>query len=849
MIFRFTALALWALIMTTVAGCGGGGGGGGSATGPSSTAPVTTPGATITSVTVNSPPVVTFVVNDSNGKPVSGLTLFNPAGAAGDPACGGSNVRFAIAKYDGFNWQNLVSRQRYAVDDFSNPSAPKYAVIEGATDPVPSATITNPPTAVNDPTARVVGILEQANGVYTYLFATDVTTPLLMANAIAGKNVALGKLANNGNLAVKDGQTIHRVTLQLCYVDPVTQTTVKVNPYMDFTLGADGKAVPFTDGQGNLVPAVQVVDRASCNECHQNLAHHNADIDATQSDVGAYVDPQACVMCHNPGSSDFSTDNPIDFKLMVHKFHMGKRLTQDFVVGTTVARQDLGAGNIAGILYPQDQRNCVECHDGSATAIHKTAQGDNWKRTPSKNACWACHDDYKTPASTWQTAHAPYASFFSPSISNPDATPDYVCEECHSDAGGGPAPTIAVSHQITEWVKSENYQYNIWGITKNPDNTVTVEYSVSNPNSGTDYDILNPQYQYTVVSTDGATTTKIFRFGSLNMLFGWNSTDYSNVGAAGRPWNSSCTIAPTASPSCDPTTGLPEPGPAGPIARGQPVAINTMFDSSVQRVGTSNHFKLTSTVLPAAANGTIAVAFQGFVNEDKDANTSWNIPVANVVKYFAMSGNEIDRRQVVSADACNACHGRNVAFTDINTFLPGLGGHDGSQTDPAVCVICHNGNLDGTSVLGGQADSGHFKRMIHMMHRAQSTNYPVMPSTLITTGDLAATGTYTGIINCNTCHVNGSYKTDLGVLGSSTIINTIDPSNPLLNSVISPKAATCSSCHVTDDAKNHMIQTGGAAFGTVTQTDISAGEVFESCSGCHQPGGIEPVDAAHGLGN
>lgn len=849
---RFVGLALMALMMATLAGCGGGGG-------SSSSAPVTpsssAAGGTILGVTINSPPVVTFVVNDSAGNPISGLKLFDSAGFAGDPACGGANVTFAIAKFDGSNWQSLISRQRYAVDDLSDPTALKHAVIEGATDPKPTATIVNPSTAVSDPSTRVVGILEEADGKYTYRFATDVTTPLLMANAVAGRNVALGKLANNGNLAVKDGKTLHRIALQLCYVDPVTKATVKANPYIDFTLGADGRAVPYLDSQNKLVAARQVVDRESCNECHVNFAQHG----------GNRVDPQYCVMCHNPGSTDYETGNSIDFKLMVHKFHMGKRLTQDYAVRAAVARKDMGSGTIAGMLYPQDQRNCVKCHDGSSTATHRTAQGNNWIDKSSKNACWACHDDYKTPGSKWQTYHAPYASFFTPSVANPDSTSDFVCQSCHNSAGTGVASTPVKEHEITEWVKSENYQFNIWGITKNADNTLTVEYSVSNPKTGTDYDLMDAQYQYTVVNTAGTTTTKTFTFGALNMLFGWNTTDYANDGGIGRAWSSSCTVAPTATPTCDSSTGMPKAGTAGPLTRGQPVAINAMFDSSVQRVGTGNHFKLTSTVLPASASGTVGVAFQGRVSEKKDANTNWSIPVKNVVNYFAMSGGKVDRRKVVSADKCNACHGRNLGFTNVGTFKPGLGGHGGSRNDPEVCVICHNGNnpLNGTVVSGGQvtqyAESADFKRMIHMMHAEQEENYPVWPNVKKTT--VMNSDVYTGLKNCNVCHVNNSYLQSRSVLGTSVTYSvnlatnstnaSVTDTDASDNTVISPKASACSSCHTSATAKQHMNDTGGAAFSTgtyrtATQADLASGTVvFEACDGCHLTGGQAPVDLFH----
>jgi OmcA/MtrC family decaheme c-type cytochrome len=784
MISRLVGAALLALMTATLAGCGGGGGGGSASVSAAAT------GGTITGITVNSPPVVTFVVRDSAGNPLTGLTLYKAGydGHCGSPSENGNytaNVAFAIAKFDGANWQSLISRQRYAT------SAPgQYSVVEGTTDP------TNPTELLPPSTPRVVGQLSEANGVYTYQFATDVTTPQLLVNAASGD--LLGKVANNGNLAVKDGKTLHRVALQLCFVDPVSKQTMKLNPYLDFTLGANGTGVPFKDSQGNPVPAREVADRASCNECHLNFAHHNQSIEPVQPDTGAYIDPQVCVMCHNPGSSDFVTGNPIDFKLMVHKFHMGKRLTQDYAVGAAVARID-AAGVITGVLYPQDQRNCVKCHDGSATASHRTAQGNNWKTTSSKNACWACHDDYKTPGSGWQTAHAPYASFFTTSVSNPDATSDSVCQSCHNDAGGGVAPTNAKAHEIPEWELSKNYQLNIWGINKNANNSLTVEYSVSNPNTGADYDLLDPALAS--------------HFSNLGLLFGWNTTDYANDEGNGR---------------------------------GQPFSV-AATDASVQRVGTSNHFKVTSTVLPAAASGTVAVAFQGRVDE-----SGLHVPVPNVVKYIAMNGNAVERRRVVSAEQCNVCHGRFIGYSDLTTFMPGLGAHDASRNDPQVCVICHNGNnpLSGTVMSGNgltqYAESADFKRMIHKMHVQQEGNYPVWPKLKITTAQNAEI--YQGLRNCNVCHVNNSYQVNASLLGTSLIPGPVDTAftdtDASDNLVISPKASTCSSCHDSVEVKSHMLD-NGAVFGTVTQGDLAAGKVFEECDACHLPGGMAPVDSVH----
>ena len=890
-------LALTATLIASLAACNGGGGGdsapatgGGSASGAVATLAAKDPttsntannpkaafsliiGAGLSPLTVNSPPVVNFAVIDAAGKPVPGLTLFNAGGASADPACSGGNVKFAIAQLQpDDSWRSLISNKQTVAASVS----PSLSVIYGALDPVQTATIANPATIDADH-PQLVGILTEnaADGYYTYRAATDVTNPAAVttANGAAGTSVL-----TNGLAVIKDGKTVHRAALLLCYVDPVTRATVKVNPYVDFTVGADGKAVAVTDSAGSLSDAKKVVDRGSCNACHQNFAAHG----------GARVDPQVCVVCHNPGSQDFHNNGAsVDFKLMVHKFHMGKSLTQDYLVHNSVARKTDTSKTpnvVTGVTFPGQIKNCSKCHDGgSGSALVKTAQGDNWKTKPSKSACFACHDDYKVAGSGWQVSHIGAGV----SLTDPDSNADSLCVKCHAPLTSAVNP--AVVHAVPEWVMGANYQYNIWSTKLNADRTVTIEYSVSNPANGSDYDIVDfTKYRYSIANTAGTQKTNTFAFAGV-LYVGWGSDDYSNTGAIGRPWGTSCTTqVASGAPTCDAnglpkasTPGTPNTNGAGGalIARGQPVALSVLFDPTMQRVGGSNHFTVTSTPIPASATGTGVVAYAGRVNLQKDANTSYAIPVKNVVSYFALTSGAtvVPRRDVVATAKCEVCHDKFIKNH----------GHGGSRNTPEVCVICHNGNnpLNGTVVAaatppapgfaatGAWGDSAHFKRSIHLWHKEQATNNKVT-ATLLGQGinfpaQFPNTAAYGNIGNCNLCHVNNSYQKDRGVMGTSRTYDvdltkasasaTVTDTDPSNNAVISPKAAACSACHDSDVEKTHMMNVGGATFGgqfgigslagdsKVTQGDLQAGKLKETCDSCHAVGGLVPVDVKHNL--
>jgi OmcA/MtrC family decaheme c-type cytochrome len=265
--------------------------------------------------------------------------------------------------------------------------------------------------------------------------------------------------------------------------------------------------------------------------------------------------------------------------------------------------------------------------------------------------------------------------------------------------------------------------------------------------------------------------------------------------------------------------------------------------------------------------------------------------VQNTYKELALTGTLNPRRTIVATAKCNACHGALGTTSGSNTLAEAF--HGGARDIVEACVVCHdpnrasNGNImtNGLLVNGAPAyESYQFKRMIHGIHgNSKRTNpfthgnttlgafanpggAPIAPWTTpmkdskgiaygtAGTGveNYAAEVAWPGVgINCNVCHVNNSYKQDLGPVatmigkpfaaGSTTVLETdVNKWN-----VISPKAASCTACHDSAAAIGHVTTFGGASFGNLTQGGFVAAE-RESCDDCHAPGGFKGVDLVHG---
>jgi OmcA/MtrC family decaheme c-type cytochrome len=233
---------------------------------------------------------------------------------------------------------------------------------------------------------------EAGDGAYTY--AMQYTIP---ANASGSYAVALEGYVNE----------------RLADLDAPVRVAA-FNPVMYFAL----------DG-GQAAVRRQVVDQASCNTCHDELALHGAQ----RQNV------EYCVLCHNPTASDEARrpeeampPASINFRVLIHGLHSGGQLVNPLVV--------YGFGgneyNFSHVVFPGNLASCQTCHvPGSyglplAGGIQPTTITQDGVLVdsvlPIRSTCASCHDsqavaghaELQTTASgieTCEVCHGPGKEF------------------------------------------------------------------------------------------------------------------------------------------------------------------------------------------------------------------------------------------------------------------------------------------------------------------------------------------------------------------------------------------------------------------------------------------------------
>jgi OmcA/MtrC family decaheme c-type cytochrome len=659
---------------------------------------------------------------------------------------GSNDVRFTIAKLQGSPLGNLTGTWQSYINSIETPQAEGDAAI--GTEPRLQATY-----------ERDEGEFQNlGDGNYRYHLAqslTDLPQDELDQAAFEGLDLSYEPDRN------------HRVAMQFD--------------------NAPGKANPFYDWvpAGGSVSNMQIAATENCNRCHDPLAIHG----------GGRIEIEYCVTCHNAGSTDADSTNTVDMKVMIHKIHHGANLTNlpYAIYGFRDSEHDYST-----LVYPQDIRNCRNCHMGTNTdngdeEILITNEGDNWAEVPSQAACGSCHDDVDF------------------SMHQGGQEDDLNCAQCHTSGWTQSAHVVPVDEARKAYAAEiENVENTM------PGENAVVTFRITNPLTGEDYDIMNDP----VFTGSGA---------RLAVGVAWDTGDYNNAGNEGN--NASQVQADAladASPNGD-----------GSYTITMPVAIP---DGSK------------APNIPASGSGVATV--EGHPVEDVDGDGELDsVPVGDEVEFFSIDepdGEAVERRPVVDIDNCQDCHQTLVLHGNnrADNIDSCVSCHNPRNTDRRVREQGKDPDSGGSAMAtdGKDEESIDFKTMVHGIHAAG-----IRENALQVVGFMAFNlhvydeehVHYPGnLANCTACHTEDGYKLPLAssVLGTSNDTGE-DVQDPTDDTVTTPATAVCSSCHDDAVATAHMTENGGS-FST-TQQAIDEGEVVEQCEICHGEGRSAAVEIVH----
>ncbi len=698
-------------------------------------------------VTVASPPKVNFTVF-SDGKVVKGLTTT-------------SNVRFVLAKLDPGTdgdpdqWVSYVYTTETATAGVGPGGNP---VLASALQPT------------SDPRSEPQ-LVYNSDGYYTYTFSTDITDPTKTQGVI-----------------YEPGKT-HRIGIQLSYLNAAGET-VRVNPTFDFTLDASGNSVAVTDA----TKSHKVVDVSTCNECHNKLALHG----------GGRVDTQYCALCHNSGNTDANSGNVLDLRTMVHKIHAGGFLHEegdDYVIwgfqNSEHSYTDVG--------FPANVRDCAKCHDGSkkdAQGNQLAAQGDNWKKVPSKQACLSCHESGAT--SDWYNIHITTLGLGT----SVDNVTNAFCASCH---GAGEQWSPDRVHWLQELENTALYQHKIESVTLTTKPTattpgeLTVKYSLINPATSAIYDLRQGcGAAGTALDDAGTAIPKCYT------NYRWFTAPLSPTN---QPQDKFGTIGATLAVDDFPT----------PSDQTEDDTNSTVSKAAYLGVDDGAHHYSFKIPVPKGSHSNARIVMLGSVAEQRIDPISRlavgavpptthedlaYVPVKNAIYEInldtapvgtAAPPSNIARRQIVSNVKCNACH--VYLGIPMDPVIGATAFHSGVRNNSENCEICHNWQRAASYTV--MADGSDFNesydvtRMVHGIHGGEKRTYPFVhgndlqgefakDGTRIVPNDGAPlqsqSGTAAEVVNftaevafpgrladCNTCHVNEAWKQNRGVFGSSIV--------------------------------------------------------------------------------
>ncbi len=676
-----------------------------------------------------------------------------------------SNVRFTLVQLnpgengDSSAWQSYINKVEIApVNDTENPNRPGL----GDTDTIQA-------------TYEKAGTLtDNGDGSYSYSFAANiaaVTEPVEV---------------------IYDSSMTHRVGMQISGGDyPV------VNATFDWVPNGD-----------TLVHTRDMVVEETCNDCHGELAIHG----------GGRVDTAYCVTCHNPGSVDANSGNTVDFKVMVHKIHMGDMLPSSMNDDTDddykIWGYRDGEHDYSHVPFPQDVRNCAKCHNEE---IVETPDAANWMQVPTIETCSSCHEDLN-----FETGEGHVGG---------SQADNENCTVCHGDDSA--LASVYQSHtgnKMANKMAAESIEILALSVADGAGDSVDVTIAINKDGMAVaDLADIVPMLNngggvYVMINWDNGTG---YQMGYSNPAGPWGYTPASNE----MPINA-CVPAATAGEFVCNWNGSGNLGEA--------------FDKT---------------------RGTLAVTFadanvctqDGLVVDCTEENVEWFSAKLNKM-FFDLTTLIEDTAYVekVGADfeSCNTCHGGDAIHAG--------GKNDHAATDFAQCTSCHNSTKP--AWYGGRP--GDLKSHVHTFHSGSDQIHA--------TEDHPVGETYFpdqiggSVSNCLQCHAEGQYDLIDMQNGGPSHANASGATDGN-TAWVSGTAVVCSGCHVTlpvgyiDEKGQPKKDADGNAIGSLSSLEqatinhmITNGSVFnakseaeavgnEACAVCHAVGNEKGVDAVHNI--
>ena len=828
--------------------------------------------AQITGVTIASSPVVTFKVADAQGKPVVGLGAKTQTATAAVPTY--SNLAFTLAKLVPGTGGSASKWVSYIVTTVPT---------KNATTGVVSAATPTRPTSDNSGT-----LVDNGDGSYKYTFGRDVTKMKadVAAMTVTGVNdkAALGDLTYEPTVP-------HRLAMRLYGNAPGTGSntptgaTTTAGVSMKVPANAIYDFVPATGAAltGANKPR-DVVNTASCSSCHEGFTPHG----------GSYNRVEFCTTCHtdqraygyaNVESSggkfaaltETVTTNPVtgiksysyapgqriadgevlgNFTVMVHKIHQGSSLVKENYNFANVVFDQKGYSMLDG-----GQKMCSVCHDAS-----KAVEANHWSTQPTRKACGSCHDGINWATGGGSTlgdkaaATAPGSIVATSGHVGGKATDDSICALCHKP------DAIQVYHRTDNLTAHNptvaeglaNFTYDIKSVSVDAANNTTIEFAIRNNGTPVTYLVPAPGVSNPLVGFTGAPS---FLLAWAQPQDGINApADYNNVGIK-QAQAVSVSLA-----------GLSNTAQA---ANGSmvPSATNAGYYTATLK-GTGNwKFPVGATMR--------AVGLQGYFTQLAGGPVTANTARHAISVVKSVSGDAV-RRTVVDSAKCSNCHewfeghgGNRVYDVQICVMchVPGLAtsgrgvenaGLGAYQATKANVAILQGWGFDATlpnAALKFPVTSNNMKDLIHGIHAGRDRVEPFLDAR----GDRVALLDFSRLdfpgklSNCETCHASGTY----GTVPMNALSSTYESINaayaaagiaatPALakaslnmandqDSVSTPYAAACSTCHDAPSAKSHMSLNGAVVNGTRAMAKTAV----ESCVTCHGPGKSYDAAAVH----